>query len=210
MEIGIIGGTGKQGSGLARRLARAGYQVKIGSRRDEKGKDVAKSFGLDNLTGGTNEFAANADIVVLTIPADQIEVLIEPLKPVLEGKLVIDTIINLKFGKTVESAPFHGTSVYDFLKSLLDHSIVVTAFKTISAALLGGEQPLNQSDFIITEDDEIFEKVSALSRSIGLQPLKVSSAYHAATLERMVALSIQLNKSYKGSHCGYLISDIKS
>ena len=209
MEIGIIGGTGKQGSGLAKRLARAGYHVRIGSRQEEKGKQVAESIGIENLSGGSNEFAAKADIVVLTIPADQIEVLLEPLKPILKTKVVIDTIINLRFGKTVESVPFHGTSVYEFLNTFLDQSNVVTAFKTISASILGGDQSLNQSDFIITENDEIFEKISALSRAIGLQPLKIPSAYHATTIERMVALSIQLNKSYKGSHCGYLISDIK-
>ena len=64
MKIGILGGTGKEGSGLALRLARAGHQVVIGSRDEErargKGAELAAASGGE-VVGGSNLMRPRAE-----------------------------------------------------------------------------------------------------------------------------------------------------
>ena len=99
-SIAILGGTGDLGGGLARQWSRAGYQILIGSRTEEKGKaaagDLLAEFPDLNVTGHENLAAATAaDLVVLTVPfAHQISTL-ESVKSGLVGKVLIDVTVPL-------------------------------------------------------------------------------------------------------------------
>ncbi len=99
--IGIIGGTGKEGKGLAYRWARAGHQIIIGSRQEEKAKaaaqEVAALLGKDSyVRGEANEVAAQeADILALTVPYAAHAEMCERMKPFAQGKIVIDVTVPL-------------------------------------------------------------------------------------------------------------------
>lgn len=216
--IGIIGGTGKQGSGLAVRWALAGYDIKIGSRSLERGKEAAaklltevqeKTESHGNIHGGDNKFATESDIIVLAIPADQVEFLLSPLKDNLLNKVILDITVNLKYGKFPKALLFDGKSSYEYVRDLFPESKVVACFKTISAELLHSDSNLNQSDFQITLEDDALIVAAQLAKSIGLTPIRIRGKVHSHTLERMVALAIQINKEYPGSHAGYQMQDVK-
>ena len=213
-SFGIIGGTGKQGTGLAKRLARLDYLVRIGSRSKSRGEDHATQLNNELsttlITGGDNEYAANADIVVLAIPFDQVEVLVMPLEKELSGKIVIDLTVNLTFGKFIKTNLENGMSSYEFVREQLPNSKVITSLKTISFVKLNASHQLDESDFEITTSDEAFDVVSNLVMKFGLRPVRIRGKTHAHTIERMVALSIQLNKEYPGSHVGFQLCDLKS
>lgn len=215
--IGIIGGTGSQGSGLAIRWAVQGYNIRIGSRSEERGKTAAIKFSetalkqntnSGSIDGGDNEFATKSEIIVLAIPADQVDVLLIPLKHHLEGKVILDITVNLKFGKFPSAEFIHGQSSYEYVRGLFPDSKVVACFKTISAEMLNSEEDMNQTDFQISLDDQALKLANELAMSIGLSPVRIKGKVHAHTIERMVALAVQINKGYPGSHAGYLLQNV--
>ncbi len=106
LTIAVLGGTGKEGKGLAYRWAKAGYQVLIGSRYSEKAVTAASEImelleGESSVVGTTNQEAAQqADIVVVTVPYSGHREMLESVKDALSGKLVIDTTVPLVPPKT--------------------------------------------------------------------------------------------------------------
>ncbi len=212
-SIGIIGGTGRQGSAFAKRLQQQGYQVRIGSRSQERGSQFAENLNAERsstaFSGGDNLYALQADVVVLAIPFDQVDVLVTPHADLLSGKIILDMTVNLKFGKFITTLLQDGKSSYEYIRDVLPDSHVVACLKTISYALLDTDVPLNQSDLHMTTSDEAFELSSKICQTIGLEVVRVRGKMHAHTIERMVALSIQLNKQYPGSHVGFQLTDIK-
>src|SRR5512132_2029475 len=101
VTIAVLGGTGKEGKGLAYRWAKAGYQVLIGSRYSEKAVTIASEImelleGESSVVGTTNQEAAQqADIAVVTVPYSGHREILESVKDALNGKLVIDTVVPL-------------------------------------------------------------------------------------------------------------------
>ena len=214
-SIGIIGGTGQLGRGFAKRWAQCGFDIIIGSRSTEKATLFVNNLkeGLGNIpgeiTGGDNAFACKADVVVITIPVESIDSLIAPQRELLMDKIVFDTMVNLKFGKFIKTNLIDGMSTYEYLQTVLPESKIVSCFKTISADLLDGDEPIDQADFQISKYDEAIEISNKLSSLIGFSPVRVNGRTHAHTIERMVALAIQLNKTYPGSHVGYLLKNLQ-
>ncbi|WP_238694409.1 NADPH-dependent F420 reductase [Nocardioides daphniae] len=136
--IAVLGGTGPQGRGLARRFATAGLSVVIGSRGAEKAEKVAAE--LAEATGGAVTGAANADaaaagdIVLVVVPWDGHKELLTELKPVLGGKIVVDCVNPLGFDK---QGPFalqvEEGSATQQAAAILTESTVVGAFHNVSA-----------------------------------------------------------------------------
>src|SRR5262245_5319537 len=91
--IGIIGGTGDLGSGLAKAWSAAGYRVVIGSRSREKAVAFAGELG-NGVVGQNNVAAARAcDIVVIAVPFASHEATLEEIKPAVQGKIVVDAVV---------------------------------------------------------------------------------------------------------------------
>ncbi len=211
MIIGILGGTGKQGSALAKRFAMAGHHIFIGSRSAVKGAEMAdklnKTIQVDTIAGGDNLDACNADVIVLAVPFKGITNLLDPLLDHMENKIILDLTVNLIPGKFFKVAKENNLSSYEFLRDYLPGN-VVACMKTISSHILDSDAALNEVDFQISTDEAALAIASKLSRDIGLQPVRVRGKFHAHTIERMVAMAIQLNKEYKGSHIGYSLSNL--
>ena len=210
--IGIVGGTGDFGRGLTKRLLHANYSVFIGSRSKEKGQriagEIAKEMGSSQVNGGSNEEAAKLEFVFITLPAASVIATVSALKPLLANKIVVETCVNLRFGKFIKAVEDKdGKSTYEIIREILDQSKVASALKTISAhKLLDLNIKLQDSDFVMSTSDEAYRFVEQIDERLGVKSFRVRGKFHAMTLERMTALAIQLNKEYNNSHFGYQVT----
>ena len=208
-SIGIVGGTGRQGFALAKRLLELNYYIVIGSRSSEKGAMKAKELNSDLVSGGSNQDAAKCDIIVLAIPFDQVQLLLTPFLNYLPGKIIMDLTVQLVKGKYPSVEKTNDMSSYEYIRELFPESNVVSLLKTISFIDLEGDAPIHQVDFQMTTSDEAYNFTSNLVKHFGLTPVRVRGKFHAHTIERMVALAFQLNKEYPGSHIGFQLTNLK-
>ncbi len=215
MKISIIGGTGPQGQGLALRLAKAGYEVLIGSRTLEKAQKIAKELNeklnQDSITGMTNEDVVRATpIVFLTIPYDTVQSTLEPLTEVIKNHthIFVDITVPMKYEKgkgMIFDTPIKGCMSKQ-ISEMLDPVPVVGAFKTISAhALLEIEKPLNRDTFVYGSKESRTEIMDLIAKVETLRPIDAGPLREGETVERLVPFLININKRYKVTDSGIKI-----
>jgi NADPH-dependent F420 reductase len=205
-EIAVIGGTGAQGKGLAYRFARHGRSVVIGSRSAERAAATAESIlaRLDSATvaGASNDLAAaEADVVVLAVPYDGHDELVESLAGELRGKLVISCVNPLGFDKV---GPFGlevaAGSAAETVAELVPTAQVVGAFHHVSAVnLWSDEDYLDHEDVLVCGDDPIAKETTmTLARTVtGRDGIDAGPLRVARQLEPLTAVLIHVNKRYK-------------
>lgn len=201
--IAILGGTGKEGSGLAMRWAKAGHPVIIGSRQREKAQETAAQLrellGLETISGMENSAASqSADICVLTVKENAHQAAITGLKEALQGKILVDATARVKFPGAVPPDP---PSAARIAQDILGSGVkVVAAYQTIPASALRKdlEQPLNSDVMVCGDDLQAVEAVIALTEDAGMRAYYAGGLDNAIVLEGLAALMIKLNKYYKG------------
>lgn len=214
--IGIIGGTGREGTGLGYRWALTGHKVIIGSRTQEKA-DVAVTK-LKEMLGGKGDVSAmvNADavaqseIAVLTVPFAAHAETLEGLKPHLAGKILIDVVVPLVPPKVTRvQMPPEGSALLQAKRILGDDTRVVDAFQTISfERLLSGE--LIDSDVLVCGDTkEAREIVIGLVEDIGLKGWDAGVGENSVVVEGLTSILIGLNIKYKVPSAGIQITGVK-
>ncbi len=208
-KIGIIGGTGHEGSGLALRFAHAGFSVGIGSRSEPRALARARELAVAlrsagrsaNLTGMSNsELLDFADVFFLTVPfasaPDTVSGLSFP-----PGKILVDTTVPVSFsgGRPSVVSLEEGSSSERIARLLPATVRLVAAFKTIPARLLSDvDTPLDCDVFVCGDDDGARTEVMRLCEAFpGLRAVNAGRLANAATVERMSALAIELNLRYK-------------
>ena len=211
VTVAVLGGTGPQGRGLARRFATAGLPVVVGSRSAERAEATAAELG-GGVTGADNEGAAQAaDIVILAVPWEGHRELVEGLAPVLAGKVVVDCVNPLGFDKqgafalTVEEG-----SAAQQAAALLPDSTVVAAFHHVSAVLLDDpEVSVVDTDVLVLGDDrEATDRVRALAGMIpGVRGVYGGRLRNAHQVEAFTANLISINRRYK-AHSGLRVTDV--
>lgn len=209
--IGVLGGTGDQGRGLARRWAMAGHRVIIGSRNARRALDVALEMGV-GVTGTDNPSCADeADIVVIAVPWAGHADLIKSVAAELAGKIVIDCVNPMGFDKG-------GAYVLDVAEgsalqqaaALLPESRVVGAFHNVSATWLLDESAvfINTDVLVLGDDREATDIVQALAGRInGVRGLYGGKLRNARQVEGLTANLISINRRYK-AHAGIRITDV--
>ncbi|MGQ9602539.1 MAG: NADPH-dependent F420 reductase [Candidatus Bipolaricaulia bacterium] len=223
MKVAIIGGTGRQGFGLALRLAQGGLEVILGSRAKEKAEGKAKELserlaalelkaeaegrisGLENLAA-----AEAAELVFLTVPYPAGKEIAAALKPALNGKILVDVSVPLKSYKPPEvEMPPEGSAAEE-IQALLGAGVkVVGAFKETPAQALADLERELESDVLVCGDDpEAKEKVITLCRDAGLRAFDAGPLAVARTVERLTALLIGLNQRYKRKAVGIRLTGI--
>lgn len=211
-SIAILGGTGDLGGGLARQWSRAGYKVLIGSRTLEKGKAAAQAL-LDefpdlNVSGHENsDAAAQADIVVLTVPfAHQISTL-ETVKDALAGKILIDVTVPLvppKVG-TVQLPP-EGSAAQRAQACLGDSVEVVSAFQNVGAQHLREDHKI-ECDVLVTGDKRAArDTVIRLVEAVGLKGWHAGPLANSAAAEALTSILITINRHHKIDGAGIVIT----
>ena len=213
--IGLIGGTGAEGRGLALRFALAGEQVIIGSRDLERAAAAARKV-LRSAPGSTVHSAVNqetaeaADPVFITLPYSAQRTTLEALAGRLAGKVVVSTVAPLAVeGGVARAIPVPEGSAAMQAKAVLTGSSVVAAFQTTSARdllALGGSL---DSDVVVCGDEaEARHAVMALaSRIPGLRSVDGGGLENAVYVENLTALLLNINRRYK-AHSGIKITGI--
>ncbi len=200
--IAILGGTGKEGPGLAMRWVNQGYPIIIGSRKAEKAQKIAdelnSKLGIDSIRGMENGPAArSADISVLTVIHTAHQAAIEGLKDDLHGKILVDATARVDFREPTPPAP---PSAARIAKNILGDQVqVVAAFQNVPAASLRKnlDQPLGEDVLICSDDLDAFTEISRLAESIGMHAYYAGNLDNAIVVEGLTSLLISMNKHYK-------------
>ena len=206
MRIGIIGGTGPAGSGLALRMSVAGHQVVLGSRSkdrsEEKAAELVKQwpdYGLKFETG-TNADAAECELIVVATPWDSTATIVGEHAEALRGKIVV-TMANalVRVGKEFQPLVPPRGSIAAHVQAEIPGSRVVAAMQHLPAKELGNLNHHVDSDVLICSDfPEAIEVVSDLVTQIpGCRPLNTGRLSNALALEAFTAVLLQLNVRYK-------------
>jgi|SRR5687768_6169480 len=215
LTIAVLGGTGKEGKGLAYRWAKAGYQVLIGSRSSERAVTAASEImelleGSSSLVGATNlEAAQQANIVVLTVPYSAHREILESVKDVLKGKLLIDVTVPLVPPKiTKVQMPPAGSAAQE-AKEILGEDVQVTAaFQNISHELLFDEENINSDVLVTGTSKEARNETLTLVEAAGLTGWDAGPIENSVVLEGLASVLININKRYGSTHAGIKITGV--
>jgi NADPH-dependent F420 reductase len=215
LTIAVLGGTGPQGRGLARRFAQAGLTVVIGSRGAEKGAaagaELAEATG-GAITGTDNLSAAEAgDVVLVVVPWEGHGELLTSLAPALAGKVVVDCVNPLGFDKQGSYAlKVEEGSATEQAAALLPESTVVGAFHNVSAALLedASVERIETDVLVLGDEREATDLVQALADTVpGMRGVYAGRRRNAHQVEALTANLIAINRRYK-AHAGVRITDV--
>ena len=215
LTFAVLGGTGPQGRGLARRFAQAGLTVVIGSRAAEKGAATGAELAAATggaITGTDNLSAAEAgDVVLVVVPWEGHGDLVSSLAPALAGKVVVDCVNPLGFDKQGAYAlKVEEGSAAEQAAALLPESTVVGAFHNVSASLLEDpEVERVETDVLVLGDDRAAtELVQALADVVpGMRGVYGGRLRNAHQVEALTANLISINRRYK-AHAGVRITDV--
>lgn len=206
--IAVLGGTGAQGQGLARRWAAAGVSVIVGSRDPKRAADVAEEIGV---AGAANiDAAREAEIVLVAVPYAGHAETIEEVAPAVAGKILIDCVNPLGFDKQGAfplSVP-EGSAAQQ-AQALAPQARVVAAYHHISAVLLQDlNQELDIDVMVLADDREAADEVIGITDLIpGMRGVFAGRLRNAAQVEALTANLISINRRYK-THSGIRISGL--
>jgi len=221
LSVGLIGGTGEEGRGLALRWAIAGARVSIGSRTLDRARSTADELNelLEPRTGKSSQrigFGENRDVIaeselaLLTVPfAHAASTLETHRQDFRDGSILIDITVPVSFEQgRVRYIELPEGSASEHLKARLPENIpLVAAFKTEPAHLLAEiDEPLDCDSLVASDSKEASARVmEAIGFIEGLRAINAGTLYSARTLERMTVLAIGINRRYKIKTARYRI-----
>ena len=200
-KLAILGGTGKEGPGLAMRWAYVGYQVIIGSRLHQKAQQTAASLNeelnLDSVIGMENGQAAmEADICILTVKQSAHQTALVGLKDALQGKILVDATARVDFR---DPKPPNAPAAAEIAQEILGDSVrVVAAFQNVPAhALRRNLGDMLAIQVIVCSDDEpAADEVIDLAKGGGMKAYYGGNLTNAIVIEGLVSVLISMNKYY--------------
>ncbi len=213
LVIGVLGGTGDQGRGLARRLAMAGQAVIIGSRSADRASAAAESLGgAPLLTAGLNQdVAEQADVVIAAMPWDGHRDLLASLAAPLAGKVLVDCVNPLGFdSKGAYALPVPEGSAAEQAAAVLPDTTVVGAFHHVSATLLLDPyvDRMDLDVLVLGDDRQATDLVAAIAAQIpGMRGVYGGRLRNCGQVEALTANLVSINRRYK-AHAGLRITDV--
>lgn len=214
--VAVIGGTGKEGSGLAYRWGKAGYPVIVGSRAAEKASIAAGEIGelVGNpsaVSGAPNhEAARRASIVVLTVPYAAHREILESIKPALKGKLLIDATVPLVPGNVSRAQmPPAGSAAQEARQILGDGAEVAAAFHNVSHELLLQEGSIDCDVLVTGTSRQARSSALELVAAAGLRGWDAGPLENAAVSEGLASVLIHINKRYSSRHAGFRVTGVE-
>ncbi len=215
LTIAIIGGTGKEGKGLAYRWAKAGHHVIIGSRTAEKAQQAVAELqqllgSSANLEGMENLNAAvRAEVIVLTVPYAAHRQMLETLKEALQGKLLIDVTVPLVPPKVTQvQMPPAGSATQEALEILGEGVEICAAFQNISYEHLLGNGEV-ECDVLVTGTSKAArQRTLQLVKDAGLIGWDAGPIQNSVVVEGLTSILIYINKQYGSTHAGIRITGV--
>tara|TARA_Y100000385_G_scaffold182112_1_gene188082 strand:- start:1300 stop:1977 length:678 start_codon:yes stop_codon:yes gene_type:complete len=217
-SIGIVGGTGDLGRGLALRLAKAGHAVFVGSRKPEQAVEAAQALAAElsdrdisdaSVEGMDNAAAAErGDIVFVTVPFGAHTPTLESIRQVVQGKVVVDVTVPLVPPRVARvQLPPEGSAGM-IAQTLLGEDVqVVSAFQNVAAAHLQAEMEI-PCDVLVTGNEKTArQRVIDLIESMGMRGFHAGLIHNAAAAEALTSVLININKQYK-THAGLRLTGI--
>ena len=213
--LAILGGTGKEGRGLAYRWAKAGYPIIIGSRSPERAQKAAAALrervpgarvqGMEN-----RDAAAAADMVVVSVPYAGFRALLEHIRDAVQGKIVVNVVVPLKPPKVTKvQLPPEGSAAQEAQAILGPEVAVVDAFQNISHELLDGDDPIDCDVLVTGKGKANRQQVLRLVEDAGLRAWDAGPIENSAVVEGLTSVLIYLNKTYGSTHAGVRITGIQ-
>lgn len=206
MKIAVLGGTGKEGSGLAMRWAHAGHEVVIGSRDGEKAQRVAEELRLAlgegnnaKLSGADNLTAANnSDIVVLSVPYSAHADTINGVLAALANKIVVDVTVPMNPNDFLRVMVPPGGSASKETQQMAPTAKVISAFQNISAVHLKKLDAQVDCDVLVCGDDEEAKKIGLqLVADVGMKGWDAGPLDNAVAVESLTPILLGINKRHK-------------
>ncbi len=205
--IGVIGGTGNLGAAIAWRLARAGRTVLIGSRKADAAQEKAAELG-HGLVGMANaDAAAQADLIIVTVPFSAQEATLADIKPHVAGKIVVDTTVPLVPPKVMRvQLPAEGSAAVRAQGLLGEGVTMVSGFHNVAAHKLAQDIDVGCDVLVFGDDKAARAEVVALADAMGLRGLHAGALVNSAAAEAMTSILIFMNKTYKVDGAGIRIT----
>ncbi len=215
MTIAVLGGTGKEGKGLAYRWAKAGYKVHIGSRDAAKAVTAASELmglleGEAFVDGMTNlEAAKAANIVALTVPYAAHRSTLESVKDALQGKILIDVTVPLVPPKVATvQMPAAGSAAQEAKEVLGAEVQVCAAFQNISHEHLLTDEEVDCDVLVTGSSKEARAEALKLVEAAGLTGWDAGPLENSVVIEGLTSVLIGINKKYGSTHAGIKITGV--
>lgn len=208
MLIAVLGGAGNLGFALARRWAKAGHSVVIGSRDPQKAADAAAGLGPGARGASNLDAAKAAEVVVLTVPFASQAALLEEVRPALAGKVLIDTTVPLVPPKVARvQLPAEGSAAVLAAAIVGEDVKVVSAFHNVPADKLRNDEAVD-CDVLVFGDDKASRQIAVdLAQAAELRAFHAGSLANSAAAEALTSVLIFLNKNY-GGHGGIRLTGL--
>lgn len=211
--LAILGGTGDLGWGLAVRWLKAGYDIVIGSRAAEKAEEAARKLADYGFSGtvrglGNAEAAAAADIVVLTVPFANHQIMLGTVKDAVQGKIFIDVTVPLVPPKVSRvQLPPAGAAAKISQEVLGEEVRVVSAFQNVAADHLAHVEHDIDCDVLVCGNDKAArETVLTLVEAAGMKGWHAGPIDNSAVAEALTSVLIFMNRAYKIDGAGIRIT----
>jgi len=215
LTVAVLGGTGKEGKGLAYRWARAGYAVLIGSRSSAKAVTAASEIlelldGSGSVVGTSNQEAAQqANIVVITVPYAAHRDTLESVKDSLKGKLLIDVTVPLVPPKVSKvQMPAAGSAAQEAKEIVGEGVEVVAAFQNVSYEHLLGEAEVECDVLVTGTSKDARREALKLVEAAGLTGWDAGPIENSVVAEGLASVLININKQYGSTHAGIKITGV--
>ena len=196
--VALIGGTGQEGQGLARRWTRAGVAVRLGSRDASRGAQAARELGVE---GGDYAFAlAGADVALLCVPYGAHAAVLQAIRPLLQGRLLIDITVPLKPPKVRQVfLPDGQAAALEAQELLGEEGRVVAALHHVSHTHLADPDHRIEGHVLVCGAKADREEVLPLLAQLDLSVLDAGPLRNSIALEAMTPVLLHLNRRYGGS-----------
>lgn len=213
--IAVVGGTGELGSAIGRRLAKAGEHVVIGSREAAKAAAAAEQIAAQTdhpvRSGSNAEAAAQADIVILTVPFASQDATLRDIAPSVVGKIVVDTTVPLVPPKVMRvQLPVEGSAAIRAQKILGEGVRVVSAFHNVAAHKLAADAAVDCDVLVFGDEKVARDAIVRLVEACGLRGLHGGALVNSAAAEALTSILIFVNKQYAVDGAGIRITGIKT
>jgi len=211
LTIAILGGTGDLGSALAKKWAKKGHRIIIGSRSKEKATNFARlmreELDLETINGFELEEAAKlCDLAILTVPYSSHASILKIVKKYLQGKTLIDTTVPLQKEVTKVSLPKAGSVAVEAQNILGDEVTVIAALQNIGSHLLNSDDRIDAEVLISGNNETALNLVTELVKELGLRSWHVGPLENSAAAEALTSILISINKKYKRKSSGIKIT----